>query len=225
MNTRILNPLPPPIPDHVLLRRIGAGSYGEVWLAKNVLGAYRAVKIVHRATFPSERPYEREFEGIRNYEPISRTHAGLVNVLHVGRDALAECFFYVMEVADDMTGKPVSNPDTYLPRTLHAELKKRGRFDAAESAEIIAQLAAALAHLHRHGLIHRDIKPANIIFVNGAPKFADIGLVTGLGGKATLVGTEGYLAPEGPGSAAADIFSLGKVKISAAALPGPSGAR
>jgi hypothetical protein len=34
---------PPEIPDHELIRRVGSGSYGEVWLAKNVLGAYRAI--------------------------------------------------------------------------------------------------------------------------------------------------------------------------------------
>jgi hypothetical protein len=72
-------------------------------------------------------------------------------------------------------------------------------------------LAAALGHLHSRGLVHRDIKPSNIIFVNGAPKFADIGLVTQIGSKATFVGTEGYLAPEGPGSPGADLYALGKL--------------
>jgi len=47
--------------------------------------------------------------------------------------------------------------------------------------------------------------------VNGAPKFADIGLVTQIGSKATIVGTEGYLAPEGPGSPGADLYALGKL--------------
>jgi serine/threonine protein kinase len=63
-------------------------------------------------------------------------------------------------------------------------------------------------------LIHRDIKPANIIFVNGRPKLADIGLVTEINEpqhRASLVGTEGYLPPEGPGTAAGDLFALGKV--------------
>ena len=45
--------------------------------------------------------------------------------------------------------------------------------------EVIAlSLTRALEHLHAHGLVHRDIKPSNIIFVNGVPKLADIGLVT-----------------------------------------------
>jgi serine/threonine protein kinase len=65
--------------------------------------------------------------------------------------------------------------------------------------------------LHGHQLIHRDLKPSNIIFVEGKPKLADIGLVTHIGDGQTFVGTEGYYPPEGPGSPAGDLYSLGKV--------------
>jgi serine/threonine protein kinase len=74
-----------------------------------------------------------------------------------------------------------------------------------------AAIASALGFLHRHGLIHRDIKPSNIIFVNGFPKLADIGLVTTISKSQSLVGTEGFTAPEGSGAPQADIYSLGKV--------------
>src|ERR1035441_9717560 len=77
---------PPVVPDHTLLRLIGRGSYGEVWLARNVMGTYRAVKVVYRATFDDERPYEREFAGIRKFEPISRSHECQVQILHIGRN-------------------------------------------------------------------------------------------------------------------------------------------
>src|SRR5262245_42051288 len=53
---------PPVIPDHELLRRIGGGSYGEVWLAKNVMGTYRAVKVVYRHNFEDAQPFDREFK-------------------------------------------------------------------------------------------------------------------------------------------------------------------
>jgi RNA polymerase sigma-70 factor (ECF subfamily) len=74
-----------------------------------------------------------------------------------------------------------------------------------------SKVAEALGFLHRHGLIHRDIKPSNIIFVNGFPKLADIGLVTDLSEAGSRIGTEGFIPPEGAGSAQADIYSLGKV--------------
>src|SRR5437870_8302974 len=92
---------PPQIPDHELLRRIGLGSYGEVWLARSVMGTYRAVKVVYRERFQNERPYEREYSGIQKFEPISRSHDGLVDILQIGRNDLDGYFYYVMELADD----------------------------------------------------------------------------------------------------------------------------
>lgn len=201
----------PHIPDHTLLRTVGRGSYGEVWLAQNVLGAFRAVKVIYRDTFPEERPFEREFEGIQRFEPISRTHPGLVSVLHVGRNQVEGYFYYVMELADDTVSGPDIRPADYVAKSLRTVLKTRGRLPLDECVQIGVSLSSALEHMHRQGLIHRDVKPSNIIFINGAPKFADIGLVARIGEAATFVGTEGYIPPEGPGRASADLYSLGKV--------------
>lgn len=88
----------PCVLDYEPIRRIGRGSYGEVWLVRTVLGEYRALKIVHRAALGSDRPYEREFEGIRKFEPISRSHPSQVSILHVGRGQ--DYFYYVMQLAD-----------------------------------------------------------------------------------------------------------------------------
>src|SRR5688572_13207927 len=107
------NTVLPQIPDHKLLRCIGRGAYGEVWLASSVMGAYRAVKIVWRKSFDTVRPFEREFAGIQKFEPVSRSHDGLVDILHVGRNDEAGYFFYVMELADDaQTGAQIA-PDRY----------------------------------------------------------------------------------------------------------------
>ncbi len=68
----------PPVPDHKLIRRIGKGAYGEVWQARNMVGTLRAVKVVHRRNFSEAYSFEREFKGIQKYEPVSRSHEGLI---------------------------------------------------------------------------------------------------------------------------------------------------
>ena len=73
--------LRPDVPGHRLVRLIAQGSYGDVWLAQNVIGTWRAVKVVHRGRFEDARPFHREFEGICAFEPVSRTHEGLIDIL------------------------------------------------------------------------------------------------------------------------------------------------
>jgi eukaryotic-like serine/threonine-protein kinase len=175
------------------------------------VGTYRAVKIVYRKSFPWPKPYEDEFQGLLKFEPLSRQHDGLVDILQVGGNAESGYFYYVMELGDDAHASQTINPDFYQPRTLAHDLAERKRLPIGECIRLGAPIASALGFLHRHGLIHRDVKPANIIFVNGFPKLVDAGLVTEMFQSRSRVGTEGFIAPEGPGTARADIYALGKV--------------
>jgi WD40 repeat protein/serine/threonine protein kinase len=262
------------VPDHELLRCIGRGAYGAVWLARNVMGTYRAVKLVQREDFGRDRPFTREYEGLVKFEPISRSHPNLMQILHVGRRE--EYFYYVTELADDASAEPSNaelgtrsaeqsetsnaelgtrsvepaspaeaegklasvgcsvqqavepesaedvlrsafrvppslDPQLYVPRTLQEDLERRGRQPVRDCVSLATALASALKHLHDHNLVHRDVKPSNVIFVHGVPKLADIGLVTTVGDSRSIVGTEGYLPPEGPGSPQADLYALGKL--------------
>ena len=203
---------PPPSLDGLeMVKRIGRGSYGDVWLARVVTGGWRAVKVVRRDRFEDARPFEREFKGIQKYDPISRDHPHLLHVLHTGMDDAKGCFHYVMELADDRSGADEIDSRTYQPRTLRHDLRKRGALPAEECVRVGRALAAALSHLHERGLIHRDLKPSNVIFINDEPKLADLGLVTGEEDAKSFVGTEGYLPREGPGTVAADLYALGIV--------------
>ncbi len=198
------------VPHHKMVRPIGRGSYGEIWLARSLTGAWRAVKIVDRRRFEDERSFEREFAGMASFEPVSREHEGFVDILHVGRSDDDAFFYYVMELADDVVPRSPFDPEAYQPKTLKSELARVGRMTADQAIALGLSLTDALAELHGHALVHRDIKPANIIFCGGAPKVADIGLVSAMG-QNSFVGTEGYVPPEGPGNEQSDIYSLGKV--------------
>jgi CHASE2 domain-containing sensor protein len=204
----------PAVPDHQLLRRIGRGAYGEVWIGRDIIGSFHAIKLVFRDAFKEAEPFDREFKGLSRFTPISRNHPGLVHVLQVGRNDTAGYLYYVMELADDVTPQTPLQPETYAPRTLSSLLRDGQRIPLTECLDLAIRLADALQFLHQHHLIHRDIKPSNVIFVNGAPKFADIGLVTDVAATdhdVSYLGTKGYIAPEGPGTPAADVYSLGKV--------------
>lgn len=210
--TKIVRP-DPIIPDHEVLRKIGGGAYGEVWLARAVTGVMRAVKIVYREDFSDERTFEREFQGVLKFEPVSRDHPGLVHVLHVGRsDGASPFYFYVMELGDDAYFSEEFNPVEYEPRTLRSDMVTANHVPLDTNFVITTgrRLAQALDHLHKLNLTHRDVKPSNVIFVEGNAKLADIGLVATMDQR-TFVGTEGFVPPEGPGSTGADIYSLGKV--------------
>lgn len=199
------------IPDYTLMKRIGSGAYGEVWLAQSVTGALRAVKIVWREDFELTRTFHREFQGIQQFEPISRGHPCLVHILHVGWNEPRGFYYCVMELADDAEdGANIINTQTYVPRTLTTDMRRHGRLDPFFCRDAGVYMADALHYMHNHGLTHRDIKPSNIIFVGGVCKLADIGLVAAFGER-TFVGTEGFVPPEGPGTPQADIYSLGKV--------------
>ncbi|MBL9212021.1 MAG: protein kinase, partial [Opitutaceae bacterium] len=202
---------PPSIPDFELLRRIGRGSYGDVWLARGVTGIFRAIKIVWRDRFPDAEPFEREFRGMREFAAISVGESTQLALLHVGRNEAAGFFYYVMELADDADRGRAIEPASYTALTLAEVRHRRGRLPVVECVRIGVELARSLDALHRRGLVHRDVKPSNVIFVNGGPKLADIGLVAPAASAQTYVGTEGFVPPDGPGSPGADVYALGKV--------------
>ncbi len=217
------NLLTPQIADYDVLRCIGSGAFGDVWLARaKATQRYRAIKLVCRSRFPRERPYEIEFAGLKKFEEVSLEHSGFVDILHVSRNDEAGYFSYVMELADDLEAGQFFEPERYVPKTLASELARRqregggsvGRFTPAECVQISLNITAALSALHQTGLAHRDIKPSNIVFARGSAKLADVGLVTELkpeGVEHTLIGSPPYMDEQVHGTAQGDLFAFGKV--------------
>lgn len=202
---------PTPPAGYALVREIGSGGFGSVWLARSQTGLWRAVKIVASASEDDRELFRRELAGITRFQAAALGQPTQLAILHVEADDAEGSLRYVMELADDASGAAAFSPETYVPLTLKELRRRRGRLPVAEVARIGMHVARALALLHEAGLLHRDVKPSNIILVGGVPKLGDLGLVTSSDTAVTRVGTQGYVAPEGPGTQAADLYSLGLV--------------
>jgi CHASE2 domain-containing sensor protein len=209
----------PKIPGYKLFQpSFSKGAYGKVWLARDPTGQWRVLKVIYLENFDNNmNPYECEFNGVSCYKPISDQHPGLLRVDFVS-EKLDGFFYYVMEPGDSLVPGWERDPSKYKPHDLAGERMRsqNHRIPVHECIEIGITLADALEFLHQRGLTHRDIKPQNIIFVNGRPKLADLGLIREIRPSdeiKTFVGTPGYMPPppEPPGTPQADIYALGMV--------------
>jgi len=198
----------PTVPGHRLLRRIGQGAYGEVFLAEDSSGRRVAAKVVWPRDGLSEKMLQRELAGLKRFLAAAQNHAHVVRMHQLIEDLPGGGFASIMELADSVHGDGVGH---YEPLTLRHRLRSEHRLPVAEALRVGIALCNALEHLHARGLVHRDVKPSNVIFVHGQPKLADLGLVAGDGDSTSAVGTQGYHPPEGMQGPRGDLFGLGKV--------------
>ena len=214
----------PPVPGFDLVRPIGEGGFGRVWLAINrTTGQPRAVKLIPRHRVGRPDPAGREIASLVRLEANQRCrHPNLLTIHHVGETA--EHLFYVMELADDLTHPDSASADKaasgslsrsaqyagYRPATLENRLAD-GPLEVAECERVARQLLAALACLHEAGMVHRDVKPANCLFLGGELKLGDFGLLTAANVDISRVGTLRYMPPDGCMDARADVYAAGLV--------------
>jgi serine/threonine protein kinase len=210
----------PHVPDFELIRQIGEGGFGQVWLALNrTTGQPRAVKIISRTRVGNRDPAGREIASLVRMEANRRCrHPNLLTIYHVGETA--EYLFYVMDLADDLSGRVESgllqsaakvDPSlfaSYRPATLENHLAD-GPLDESDCERYARQLLAALACLHEAGMVHRDVKPANCLLLGGELKLGDFGLLTAASAAVSRMGTLRYMPPDGCMDARADVFAAG----------------
>jgi serine/threonine protein kinase len=200
----------PDIPDLDLIRMIGSGGFGRVWLATNrTTGRLRAVKVIPLRRSGETDRAGREISSITRLEENVRTdHPCLLRIYHVGRTD--EYLFYVMDPADDIAGGKPSRREDYRPATLRSRLDT-GPLSPSQCLDVARQLLEGLASLHAAGMVHRDVKPANCLFVDGTLKLADFGLLTAASPQVSRMGTEKYMPPDGRMDTRADVYAAGLV--------------
>jgi serine/threonine protein kinase len=200
----------PQVPDYNLIRPIGEGGFGRVWLAANqTTGHLRAVKLIPLRKSGNTDAAGREIMSLTRLEAnLGHRHPNLLGIHHVGKTA--EYLFYVMDLADDISGRPASDDENYQPATLQIRLEN-GPLDPEECFASARQLLSGLASLHGAGMVHRDVKPANCLFVGSELKLADFSLLTEASPLVSRAGTQKYMPPDGHMDARADVYAAGLV--------------
>ncbi|MBX7170857.1 MAG: protein kinase [Pyrinomonadaceae bacterium] len=185
------------IGGYTLIKQIGRGGFGEVWLAERrteILTTRVAVKLPHREQI--------NLEAIRQEAQLWAQASGHANVLPIIEANIYDGqIVIVSEYAPDGSLEEKIQQDIPIKQTL----------------ETVIGILNGLDFLHARQIIHRDIKPANILLQGETPRLADFGIsrvIKTTVHSTSIVGTPKYMAPEafdGKRTAQTDIWSVGVI--------------
>ncbi len=196
--------------SYLITKRIGSGGMGEVYAAfDSRLGRQVALKFLPTQTLSDEKIVRRFQLEARTASALN--HPNILTIFDVGK-----------------FGRDHYIASEFVEGTTLRVLLRRGRFDVAESLEIVTQVASALVAAHSAGIIHRDLKPTNIMLrPDGLVKVIDFGLAKRVRQTVedpadepatkpgTMLGTADYMSPEQARGeemdARTDIWSLGVI--------------
>ncbi|MCX4687330.1 serine/threonine protein kinase [Kitasatospora purpeofusca] len=198
-----------------LLRRLGAGGMGRVYLGRTAGGRTVAVKVVR-----GELAEDAEFR--------ARFRQEVAAARRVGGTWTAP----VLDADTEGTHPWVATGYVAGP-ALGGAVREYGPLTDPAVRTLGAVLAQALEHVHGLGLVHRDVKPSNVLLTLDGPRLIDFGIAraldaaTGLTQSGFVVGSPGFMSPEQangrPVGPPGDVFSLGAVLAYAASGVHPFG--
>ncbi|MFF7454618.1 serine/threonine-protein kinase [Kitasatospora sp. NPDC008115] len=206
---------PRQVGEYRLLRRLGAGGMGRVYLGRTTGGRTVAVKVVRH-----DLAGDPEFR--------ARFRQEVAAARRVGGAWTAP----VLD-ADTEGGQPWVATGYVAGPALTTAVRDFGPLPGPAVRTLGVGLAEALAHLHGLGLVHRDVKPSNVLLTLDGPRLIDFGIAraldttTGLTRSGQVFGSPGFMSPEQahglPAGPASDVFSLGAVLAYAATGTMPFG--
>ncbi|WP_026117718.1 protein kinase domain-containing protein [Nocardiopsis alkaliphila] len=199
-----------------LLRSLGRGGFGEVFLGEAEDGTRAAVKLLH-ASWSGDQDMRRRFAA----------------EVEQARRVSGFCVAEILD-ADPEAEQPWIASEYIDGPTLQASVESDGPRTGSDLQRLAVSTATALAAIHAAGVVHRDLKPDNIMLAPDGPRVIDFGIARAVEATSVtasgVVGTIGYMAPEqlegARLTAAVDVFSWAAVMVFAAtgheAFPGPT---
>ncbi|MBA2333945.1 MAG: serine/threonine protein kinase, partial [Blastocatellia bacterium] len=187
------------IGPYTLIRKLGKGGFGEVWL-----GERRTKFVTTKVAVKLPNDEQIDHETIKHEATLWEQASGHPNILPIID-------------ADEYDGQIVIVSEFAPDGSLDEWLKRNGKMSPERAIETTVKILDGLEFLHSRNIIHRDLKPANILLQGETPRLADFGISRALRTTASsqssdISGTFAYMSPEGfdgKRSVQTDIWAVG----------------
>ncbi|CAF1404373.1 unnamed protein product [Adineta ricciae] len=207
---------------YTLIKPIGYGTYGSVWMSKTQNGEYVAVKVFNFNQSSNNIDVNERLNSFNSEVQMANRLLNeseyVVTMYGYEFQSKYNLAFIVLELADELF---LDRIRILHKNHLNSKYSESDDFISSKDRQNIwIQLINILLALHRHGVVHRDLKPANLLYFGKRLKVIDFGSAqdefAGYSGRQRIGGSRPYSAPECfsgqiPITSKADIWSVGAI--------------